>query len=146
MKIGKLILAGVTGVLLVGGLTTTASASSMKKGTPKVLRGTWYTKYHKMKQPKGYHRYQIRVKKHVAWMYDLIYNKHKKITTNTANFGIDKGLHYKKVTKNKYQVWGHAWNDTTTKHYTFTLSKHNKKVKVWQKTGHHNKYWDTFYK
>lgn len=81
-------------------------------------------------------------------MYELDYNKHHKITNNTANFGIDRSLHYSKVHQHEYYLTGHSWNNNANYLYDFVFSNHNKKIKVWKGPASSETIyrWDTFYK
>ncbi|PTM21231.1 hypothetical protein DA798_11355 [Lactobacillus sp. PFC-70] len=147
MKLGKMLLTVVTSVFVLGGSVTMANASSIKKGTPKIIRGIWYTRYHKMKSGK-YYRYQIHAKKSVLWVYNMAYNKHKKNPWGSSDQGIDKGLYNFKIGKREYAVIGHPWNDATKYYYDLKVSKNHKKMTVWKApmSSDHVYYWDTFYK
>jgi len=155
MKLSKFLLAGVVGLTLVGGTTTVSNASTVNyRGIPKVLRGNWKSKFHKMDKKwrtsvDYYHKDQLIIHKTYFRAYGFNYNKKHKMVVNSPDEGLNKNLTYQHTKKHQYYVTGRSWKDLGTyDDYEFDLSHHNKKIVVWtgESTSDSVYYYNTFYK
>lgn len=134
--IRKVVLIGLVVGMLAGGtvLTESASASSWHRGTPKIMRGTWYI-------PKSE---ALKVSKSGYGYYSMLYSrKFHSYFVHEASFNFATNAKYRKVSAHKYQVralieGGHADGNDLGKYRTrtFTVTKKhlNNGFSKWTKT------------
>ncbi|WP_056947377.1 hypothetical protein [Secundilactobacillus odoratitofui] len=110
MKLHKWIisLGVIMGLSLGIGLMATpqAKASSWHKGAPKVLKGTWRSTYFHSKDFSNfaYTRVYFGIDNKSTFGINQFYNKHKKLISSGCGWGINNKLHYRKLSKTKYQL------------------------------------------
>ncbi|MGY5339969.1 hypothetical protein [Levilactobacillus spicheri] len=152
MKTSKIVLASALSLALLGGTSVVANADA--QGTPRVLRGTWYSMYTKV--PKGsrtnqayYNRLVVKVQKKAVRTYNWTYTKKHKLFASSPDEGINLNLTYQHTKKHQYYITGSSWKfKGDYVDYEFNLSKHNRKTVIWSSPEEASKvyYFGTFYK
>ena len=136
----KNLVRGLSAFLLVtalgGAISDNASASSWHKSAPKFLRGKWRTSLYKAGiygQP--YTRTYFVIGKNNVDGVNLAYtkNKHRNGMHDGCGWGVNGGLHYKKLAKNKYRLVVYSgFGKHLDKKYPmyYTIVRHGKKIKI----------------
>ncbi len=139
-------------VSILGGTTTIAHAQKRNRvysGTPKVMRGNWKTKYHKMGD--GYYRHKLIANKKMFYFIEYDYNHKHHYVTNGTGFGIEHRTKNVKLSKGTtaYKIMVY-WNiDYQTKvTYRIKLSRNHHKMSLYSGSQTPNKRHliGTFYK
>lgn len=123
---------------LVGGMLSpqlTADASKWHKGTPSVLRGTYYTKGKSLHSHGDYYRNKLKISPKSFYFFELEYNKKGHIINNGTGFGIFSSTKYTKVGHNFYKIYGYNNAPRTSKgsFYVRIYSGHRVRFN-WKKT------------